>query len=194
MWTEATTSADVRCVLFIILFPRQVVPQFFHFHVLSFISYCSVLFFGLHTFFVSTTIVYIRSKYLSKRSTINNSRGPLSSCLLSPNLSVLCIIFIKLSYCIISCVSWTLNPRPTLWKLLRSVCRRRREGRSGCTWRHASSSTGTTPLIRVEATAALKNLDVRLATKWRQPYSKTYGYVKSRIVITLVRANRRFIQ
>ena len=42
--------------------------------------------------------------------------------------------------------------------------------------------------LGVEATATLKRLASRLATKWRQPYSKTYGYVKSRIAITLVRA------
>ena len=40
----------------------------------------------------------------------------------------------------------------------------------------------------VEATATLKRLVSRLATKWQQPYSKTRGYVKSRIVTTLVRA------
>ena len=45
-----------------------------------------------------------------------------------------------------------------------------------------------------EATATLKRLDSRLSTKWKQPYSKTCGYVKSRIVITLVRATHRCIQ
>ena len=40
----------------------------------------------------------------------------------------------------------------------------------------------------VEATATLKRLDSRLATKWRQPYSSPCRYVKSRITITLVRA------
>ena len=43
-------------------------------------------------------------------------------------------------------------------------------------------------LLGVEATATLKMIASRLATKWRQPYSKTCGYVKSRVAITLVRA------
>ena len=32
----------------------------------------------------------------------------------------------------------------------------------------------------------LKLLEIRLATNWQQPYSKTYGYVKSWFVITMV--------
>ena len=43
-------------------------------------------------------------------------------------------------------------------------------------------------LLGVEATATLKRLASRLATKRKQSYSKTCGYVKSRIAITLVRA------
>ena len=43
-------------------------------------------------------------------------------------------------------------------------------------------------LLGVEATATLKRLASRLATKWKQPYSKTCGYIKSRIVITLVQS------
>ena len=43
-------------------------------------------------------------------------------------------------------------------------------------------------LLGVEATATLKRTARRLATKWKQSYSKTCGYVKSRIAITLVRA------
>ena len=43
-------------------------------------------------------------------------------------------------------------------------------------------------LLGVEAMATLKRIASRLATKWRQPYSKTCGYVKSRVAITLVRA------
>ena len=39
-------------------------------------------------------------------------------------------------------------------------------------------------LLGVEATATLKRIASRLATKWRQPYSKTCGYVKSRVAIT----------
>ena len=42
--------------------------------------------------------------------------------------------------------------------------------------------------LGVEATATLKRLASRLDTKWRQPYSKTCRYVKSRIAIILVRA------
>ena len=46
-------------------------------------------------------------------------------------------------------------------------------------------------LLGVEATATLKRLASRMATKWKQPYSKTCGYIKSRISITLVRATNR---
>ena len=43
-------------------------------------------------------------------------------------------------------------------------------------------------LLGVESRATLKRLASRLATKWRKPYSKMCGYVKSRIAITFVRA------
>ena len=43
-------------------------------------------------------------------------------------------------------------------------------------------------LLGEEETATPKRLASRLATKWKQYYSKTCGYVKSRIAITLVRA------
>ena len=46
-------------------------------------------------------------------------------------------------------------------------------------------------LLGVEATATLKRIASRLAAKWRQPYSKTFGYVKSRVAITMVRATHR---
>ena len=46
----------------------------------------------------------------------------------------------------------------------------------------------------MEATATLKRISSRLATKWRQPYSKTCGYVKSRVAITLVRATHRCLR
>ena len=46
-------------------------------------------------------------------------------------------------------------------------------------------------LLGVEATATLKRISSRLSTKWRQPYSKTCGYVKSRVAITLVSATHR---
>ena len=49
-------------------------------------------------------------------------------------------------------------------------------------------------LLVVEATTTLKRLASRLATKWRQSYSSTCGYVKSRITITLVRATHRCIR
>ena len=42
--------------------------------------------------------------------------------------------------------------------------------------------------LGVEATANLKRIASRLATKWRQPYSKICVYVNSRVVITLVHA------
>ena len=42
--------------------------------------------------------------------------------------------------------------------------------------------------LGVEATATLKRIASRLATKLKQSYSKMCGYVKSRITITLVRA------
>ena len=49
-------------------------------------------------------------------------------------------------------------------------------------------------LLGVDATATLKILDSRLATKWKQHHSKTCGYVKSRIAITLVRTTHSCIQ
>ena len=49
-------------------------------------------------------------------------------------------------------------------------------------------------LLGVEATATLKRIASRLATKWNRSYSKTCGYVKSRIAITLVRATHRCIR
>ena len=49
-------------------------------------------------------------------------------------------------------------------------------------------------LLEVEAMATLKRLASRLATKWKQSYSKTCGYVKSSIAITLVCANHRCIR
>ena len=49
-------------------------------------------------------------------------------------------------------------------------------------------------LLGEEATATLKRVSSRLATKWRQPYSKMCGYVKSRVAITLVRATHRCLR
>ena len=48
-------------------------------------------------------------------------------------------------------------------------------------------------LLGVEATATLKSISSRSATKWHQPYSWTYRYAKSRIAITLVWATHRCI-
>ena len=49
-------------------------------------------------------------------------------------------------------------------------------------------------LLVVEATETLKRLSSRLSTNWKQYYSKTCGYVKIRISITLVRATHRCIR
>ena len=49
-------------------------------------------------------------------------------------------------------------------------------------------------LLWVEATATLKRIVSCLASKWKQPYLKTCGYVTSRIAITLVRATHRCIR
>ena len=49
-------------------------------------------------------------------------------------------------------------------------------------------------LLGVEAPATLKSIASRLASKWRQPYSKTCGYVKSRVSITLVRATHHCLR
>ena len=49
-------------------------------------------------------------------------------------------------------------------------------------------------LLGVEATTTFKRLASRLATKWKQPYKKTCGYVKITNTITLVRATHRCIQ
>ena len=49
-------------------------------------------------------------------------------------------------------------------------------------------------LLGVEEMATLKMIASRLATKCRQTYSKTCGYVKSRVAITLVRATHRCLR
>ena len=49
-------------------------------------------------------------------------------------------------------------------------------------------------LMGVEATATLKRIASLLATKWRQPYSKTCGYVKGRMAITMVSATHRCLR
>ena len=54
--------------------------------------------------------------------------------------------------------------------------------------------TSADGLLEVEATATLQRLSSLLATKWKQPYSKTCGYVKIRIAVILVRATNRCVQ
>ena len=49
-------------------------------------------------------------------------------------------------------------------------------------------------LLWVGAMATLKRIASFLATKWKHTYSKTCGYVKSRVTITLVRAPHRCIR
>ena len=41
-------------------------------------------------------------------------------------------------------------------------------------------------LLSEEAEATLKRVSRRLSTKWRQPYSRMFFYVKSRFSITMV--------
>ena len=48
-------------------------------------------------------------------------------------------------------------------------------------------------LLGVEATITLKRLASRLATKFKQSYSKACGYIKIMIAITLVHATHRCI-
>ena len=48
--------------------------------------------------------------------------------------------------------------------------------------------------LGLEVKETLKRLVSLLATKWRQPYSKTYGYAKIRITINLVRVTHHCIQ
>ena len=42
-------------------------------------------------------------------------------------------------------------------------------------------------LIGVEVEETLKRIDSRLVTKWKEPYSHTWGYAKSRVAIILFR-------
>ena len=49
-------------------------------------------------------------------------------------------------------------------------------------------------LLGVDEEVLLKGIASRLATKWKQPYSRMCGYVKSRVAITLVRATHHCIQ
>ena len=49
-------------------------------------------------------------------------------------------------------------------------------------------------MLGVEAKTTMKRISSCLATKWKQSYSKTCGYVKNKIEITLVRATHLCIQ
>ena len=49
-------------------------------------------------------------------------------------------------------------------------------------------------LLRFKAEATLKCVARHLAQNCKEPYSRTFGYVKSRVVITLVRATHCCIQ
>ena len=49
-------------------------------------------------------------------------------------------------------------------------------------------------MLGTEREVMLKRLNIRLATKWRQPYSQTCGYVLIRVDITMVRYTHRFIR
>ena len=44
-------------------------------------------------------------------------------------------------------------------------------------------------LFGVKDEALLKRIASHLATEWKEPYTHTCGYVKSRVVITIVMAN-----
>ena len=61
-------------------------------------------------------------------------------------------------------------------------------------WHFSPFVTSVDGLLGVEATATLKRIASRLASKWKQPYSQTCGYVTSRITITLVLATHRCIR
>ena len=49
-------------------------------------------------------------------------------------------------------------------------------------------------LLGVESEATLKRTTSRLVTKWKESYSHTCGYTKSRVAITLIRATHRCIR
>ena len=49
-------------------------------------------------------------------------------------------------------------------------------------------------LLVTEVEYMMKRLSSLLATNWRQTYYQTYGYVRIRVSITMVRAIRRCIQ
>ena len=61
-------------------------------------------------------------------------------------------------------------------------------------WHFSPFVASVEGLMGVEATVTLKRIASRLPTKEKQSYSKTCGYVTSRIAITLVRTTHRCIQ
>ena len=66
-----------------------------------------------------------------------------------------------------------------------------------CLQQHQHFSTFATSvdgLLGVDAAATLKIIASYLTTKWRQTYSRTCGYVQSRVAITLVRDIHWYIQ
>ena len=66
------------------------------------------------------------------------------------------------------------------WKYLEACLQKRR---------HFSPFIFSVDVLLIdEAEAALKRISSRLATKCKQPYYKTCGYVNIRVAITLVRA------
>ena len=61
-------------------------------------------------------------------------------------------------------------------------------------WHFSPFVASVDRLLGLEAMATLKRLSSRLDTNCKQSYSKTCGYVKSRIAITLVRTTHRCIR
>ena len=49
-------------------------------------------------------------------------------------------------------------------------------------------------MLVTEVEATLKRLASHVATKWQKPYSLTYGYVRSRVTIIIVRDTCRCIR
>ena len=49
-------------------------------------------------------------------------------------------------------------------------------------------------LLRIEAAVTLKCIVSRLPKKWKEPFSRTCRYMKSRVAITIVRATHHCIR
>ena len=101
-----------------------------------------------------------------------------------------------------TCVSWTLTPSLTGTSHRRSVFRRYRIRRIRSICSPASRNFVTSspslcclmPPLVGKAKATREHISRCLAKKWKHPYLRTCSYVKSRVVITLVCANHRFIR